>query len=276
MFFNNLINKKNFLVFFLAFIISNSVLLVSEEVPPPSFEKELYDSKFIPQKVIESRFKTNLLKDIEKMKFALGAEVLHSFTTPTTNMTGSKSDIEKKKDEMMLNALMDFQSFEGIEYYSNKRKKYREFLIESYRVASVKDKTKLSDVTVAEITPQVDNELDSSVYKVHWFRKDSSFGSGVLEYSIFYNSDAHEIYGKLINLETIRYNNIIPIGNPRDMSVNVIISRKDDTYTMYFVGGAAGAVPFKSMREKVAISLMYRLYATAVAFENTLREKYKD
>ncbi len=263
--------------FFCVFFISPSLL--AQEVPPPVFEKTLHDSAFTPQPRVSSSFDARLLASIEELAPNLGAEVTESFTIESTAASPALTDDEK--DAAVLDTLLQVQSLEGIEYYSHRRKRYREFIIKSYAVDSVKDKNKVDDISTTSYKPEFLKESADAtrdqvrVYKVLWFRQDSSFGSGVLEYAVFYNPQKSEFYVHMQNLQSIRYKNVLPLAQPKSMTLGVLIKREEDTYRAYAVAGVNAAdMPFKSLRKRVGISLMYRLYATITWFEKALKEKH--
>ncbi len=260
--------------------ISVSVLF-AQDVPPPVFDKTLYEGVFAPNLRDSSSFDTRLHAHFSELAPDLGAEVYQSFTLETPkNKTLLQNMTEEQKDQVVLNVLFNLRNLEGTEYYSERRKRYRAYILKSYRVNSVKNEDPLPDVLASELVPELVKENDDEVlvYKMHWFRKDSSFGSGVSSYSVFYNPRKHHFYIQMQNLQTVRYKNIVPIAKPHSVSFGVIIKRDGNTYTGYAVTGIKPSdIPrIKSLRRRVGISLMYRLHATIVWFQKTLEQHYAD
>ena len=225
----------------------------------------LYNDYFTPEYILDSVFKDMILQRLQDLKPNLGSEVLFDFNLPS-----SKS--EEEIDAAILNTFLDLQSLKGIQYYSYRRSKYRDFILESYRVASQKDKKPVEDLTVSTITKKTVAGLDGVFqYDILGYRKDSSFGSGIQQFSIFHDTNSHEFYLYMTNLNTIFYQGFLPIGDPKSMSLNVIVKREGSEYKGYIVVGVkTDGVPIKSLRKRVAISLMYRLYSIGEWFKVTL------
>lgn len=241
-------------------------------VPEPQFTRELYDSSFTPALIPASVFAQQLREDLRAQDANLGAEVLHSFKLSPA----AAKKTPAQQDEAALQTLLNVRSLEGIPYYSFRRKQYRTFIEKSYPVASAQNKTPLPDIPFADAfgknaPPKNSSENsteNTASYELSWFRKDSSFGSGVLRYQIFYDKPSGDIYVRMVNLETIRFNDLLPIGGAGDMRLGVLIRRSKDGYDLYAASAAsAKSVALKALRRRVSVSLMYRLYAIASWFE---------
>lgn len=224
---------------------------------PPEFEYTQYYDKFHIVNKFQSSYYNRLEQSINTLTPNVGGEIFYKFEIPQ-EVIESKSD--KEIDKLLYQALVSFSTQEGIEYFSHRRQVYRLFIEESYVVNTVTDRKKQAD-RILRNEDSVPQEQKFYIYQA-----DSSFGDGVKQVRISYNENEHQFYVQILNKETIKYKNIISIARPQEFLLTLLINRNNNEVTMYGIT-ASNTTSFRTIRKRISISIVYRIYALAQWFE---------
>ncbi|MCQ2594380.1 MAG: hypothetical protein MJ196_03870 [Treponemataceae bacterium] len=111
-------------------------------------------------------------------------------------------------------------SLEGIEYYSNTRKRMRILYEESYAVDGPASKNRIADPT----------EGSADGAEIYAVQKDSTFGRFVYKYS--YQQNETEVLSKVANIDPLSLMGI-KIINPDDLLISLLVSDLGDYYLVY-------------------------------------------
>lgn len=226
--------------------------------PPPQFEYRRYYEDFLLDKRFNGVFYPELESTVNALEPNTGGDGFHEFQLPES-FTKDKTDEEI--DKALYRRLLAFSSQKGIKYYSYRRKTYRVFIEECYAIESLDNRTRKSDTTIS------DDEQIPSLNTFYVFQKDSSFGEGARKIDIKYDKEAHQFYIKIINEDTIKYQGLIPIGDPHKFLLALHVNREGNTIKMYGIT-ATHSKTFGAIKKRISISIVYRIYALANWFEN--------
>ena len=111
-------------------------------------------------------------------------------------------------------------SLEGIEYYSNTRKRMRILYEESYAIDDPKTKQKIAD--------PIEGSADGA--EIYALQKDSTFGRFVYKYS--YQQNQTEVLSKVSNIDPLTLLGV-KIINPDELLISLLVSDLGDYYLVY-------------------------------------------
>ncbi|MEM5948835.1 DUF6675 family protein [Spirochaetia bacterium 38H-sp] len=155
-------------------------------------------------------------QQINKLKPTIGVETI--FIIPMTE----KLRAEKNTQLAIYNITHKISSMSGIEYYSASRKKMRIMFKEAYIIDNQKNKNKQPDPEYNKI-PQTDSILI--------YQDDSSFGKNI--YSIDYIQKNTTLILSMINRDKLAYMGWIPLVDPGNISINLIIIPREEYIIFY-------------------------------------------
>lgn len=241
-------------------MFGSTMTLIASEVEAPEFERtRYYDSFTLSYKDGDDLYNT-MISTINGLNPNVGGEISYEFTIPEYLL---KDLDEDSIDRIMYHAVSAFSTLEGIEYYSYRRKQYREFIETSYSIASLEDRTPQDDWVPAE------NQALPPFKSTYVFQKDSSFGGGVKQVAFTYDKNNHQILIHIINEDTIFYKDFINVAKPHTSIVNFIVTRDGNVIK---VQGAVGMHmnSFKFMWERSTYSMIFRAFALIQWVENNM------
>lgn len=233
------------------------------ETAAPVFTHSLLIEEFTPRHFPSSWFKQKIEEKIEKINPDIGSELVHHFSVPFELIEGLS---DEELDLIVMQTLLAVRSQKGIEYYSNSRKQYREFILDIYRVASVSNTAPLPDKAIEKL----EEEVSTRIYK-----KDSSFGKGIFSYDIHYRT-SHEFLVSMVNLQNVFYKIFILIAQRKALNSDFIIQRKQNSFFIYGLSMSRADMPFKSIRRRAAYSLLYRMHAVTKWFETEITKRLRE
>ncbi len=248
------------------FILFAHILAYAEEkIPAPEFPHFLYTQPFSIQLAPASVLIDTVQETIEEQTPNIGSELHYSFTIPKEHL---ETMTDTEIDLLTLKTLLSIRSQKNITYYSNSRQTYRTFIKDIYTAVSKDDKTPIADIVPSTLQPSMNTTI---------FKYDSSFGKGLFSYDIMYK-DSHEFLISIKNLEHVFYNIFILIASPKTLLNNILIQRKENTFTIYAVSYSNISMPFEGIRLRATKSLLYRMFALVKWFETeitaTLQQSY--
>ncbi len=151
-----------------------------------------------------------------------------------------------------------FSTMQGIEYYSNTRKKMTVLYDECYTVASPTNRSAIADQT----TGSADGKT------IYYFQKDKSFGKSL--YAASYRQTENELCFSSKNLDALSFT-IFKAVQPEDLYLNLLITEQDSYFTVYILAQAdfASIPMIDDFLEK---SFMARLEAVYSWFKDSYYE----
>ncbi|MBE6349329.1 MAG: hypothetical protein E7062_01055 [Spirochaetaceae bacterium] len=214
------------------------------------FDQESIEYKYLPKTstIIQEDF---IWKNTEKPVCVI--EKLYFFP---------KTDVQKGKDDSLVikEVISKIEKLEGVEYYSNTRKKWRVLYDKFYVIDPSDTKTKIE-------SPSSEN-LDGKV--IHILQRDASFGEYVTEitYSLAQNNYAFYVE----NESTLKMLGV-PGVKPGNLTISVVISSFEDCITVYIVAEMlTPKVPF--LKQNLEKSFGARADAIASWFYKNYSEKF--
>lgn len=221
----------------LAFLSSEDLEILSESGELIKF----HDEEFIPNNIPNTELKSTIKKKYKNSNFNMGIEALFLHKTLITDTS--------QIDEILLksyNIINSISTLEGIEYWSNSRKRMRLLFKESWLIDGVDTTNKIDDKQFSEIP------LSGSIL-VH--QKDSTFGSNISEIS--YNSAGDSVNMSINNLTDMWYA-IIKVVKKNEMNINLLIVPTREGLLFYGVTGAK-TMKIKKIQNKAVKSLYNRI-----------------
>lgn len=136
-------------------------------------------------------------------------------------LTKKKAATEKGANiDELSNHVRALSTLEGVEYYSNTRKKMRILYEESYAVNNPEERLRIDD--------PVDENPDGQV--IYSIQKDSTFGKFLYKYSYF--KRGNELLIRITNLDNLSFAGI-KIIKPENMMTSILIYDLGDYYVTY-------------------------------------------
>ena len=166
------------------------------------------------QYTFDSSFSKEINSQIKALSPNIGVESLFFYKTD--------------KDYSMIdiyNILLSISTMEGIEYYSQSRKRMRTLFTESYVIRGKEDDTRVPDFRVTD-------KLKEISFYAH--QTDKTFGENI--YKTEYRSDGKTIWIRMTNETPMKYK-FIKMVNPGDISINVLIRKVEGGLLFYGVTG---------------------------------------
>lgn len=131
---------------------------------------------------------------------------------PSTEEGTNIADISKR--------VRSLSSLEGLEYYSNTKKKMRVLYEESYSVISPEDRTRIEDPVNEDANGQV----------IYSLQKDSTFGKFLYQYSYLQNKN--EMLINITNIDSLSLLGV-KIIKPENMVSTILVYDTGDYYVTY-------------------------------------------
>ncbi len=207
---------------------------------------------------------TKIVSELERIKPNMGVEIL--FELPYPSHIYASTNTEKLK---LLTALqrasVRFSTMKNIEYYSHRRKKFREFITDAFLVSDPQSTTKLPDPTITN--------MDDKDYYVR--RTMTSFGESVQHYQV--NTEhTDNVLVLIYNLEDLVYNNIIKIANKEESITIMYLHIQEHAIAVYLAGSVRGLKRLDGLRQRATISMSNRLCALAEWFYLSYNDVLKE
>jgi hypothetical protein len=152
---------------------------------------------------------------------------------------------------LLYNLLHQFQSMEGIQYFSASHGRMEVFYTASYLVKGPGDRARRQDPHYPAIEPSHD---------LYLVQKDSSFGTNLYSLTVKgLDEDAIEL--TMTNVEGIRYG-ILPVLGPGSLKLTLVVRPSADGRFLYFYGNAGiKALRLPGLESKVRKSFYNRTLA---------------
>lgn len=211
---------------------------------------KFHGEEFVPVNIPNNELKDNIKNKYQNSDFNLGIEAifLHKdLKTESINKTLLKS----------YNIFNSISTLEGIEYWSNSRKKMRVLFKESWLIDGVKTKNRLDDKQFLELP------LTKSIL-VH--QKDSTFGSNISQ--INYNTSTNSVNMSINNLTDMWFT-IIKVVKKDGMNINLLLIPTQEGILFYGVAGAK-TMKIKEIQDTAAKSLYNRI----ISFNNWFANQF--
>ncbi len=213
---------------------------------------KFHGEEFIPDNTPNNDLQDKIKNKYKNSNFNLGIEALFLHKTLNTDSGSIKETLLKS-----YNIFNSISTLEGIEYWSNSRKKMRILFKESWLIDGVKTKKRLDDIQFSELP------LESSIL-VH--QKDSTFGSNISE--INYNSSSDSINMSINNLTDMWFT-IIRVVKKNEMNINLLLIPTQEGLLFYGVAGAK-TMKIKEIQDTAAKSLYNRI----ISFNNWFFDQF--
>lgn len=151
-----------------------------------------------------------------------------------------------------------FSTMEGIEYYSNTRKKMAVLYDECYTVTGPNNRGRIADRT----------EGSADGKTIYYIQKDKSFGRAL--YGATYRQTETELCFSSKNMDALSFT-MFKAVKPEDLYLNLLITEQDDSFTVYILAQAdfASIPMIDQFLEK---SFMARLDAVYTWFKESYYE----
>lgn len=191
--------------------------IVEELLKNEKIERTIYMEDYTPQLFP----KTPLGIEASKIWENSGKNTKPVFYHEGLYLTKKNCPTEPGKNlEKLSKVVRSISSLEGIEYYSNTRKRMRILYEESYAIDSPKTKQKIAD--------PIEGSADGA--EIYALQKDSTFGRFVYKYS--YQQNQTEVLSKVSNIDPLSLMGI-KIINPDELLISLLVSDLGDYYLVY-------------------------------------------
>ena len=195
------------------------------------------EKKRIAHKLSKDDFKLNLLIDNEYSdlikKFekendlsesGYATEILYYVSKDELVKNNSTESRKLTKDDINLDlvsvTMRSVSKMEGMQYYSNSRKRYETLLNKSYRVKDVNSKEKLEDITTGS----------ADGLSICVFQEEHTFGDTF--YSFDYNQGKNSAMLRMQNLTGLSYG-VFDLLKPNNLTSFINVIEKEDGYFIY-------------------------------------------
>ncbi len=168
-----------------------------------------------PSLLFRTSFSREITQNIQKLKITMGVESIYFFKTD--------------KDIPILdiyNTLLSIRSMEGIEYYSQSRKKMRTLFTKSYVINNLQELKPVADPVLSELLEQLVLYINQT---------DKTFGENI--YKTTYRTDGNAIWVEMTNETPMKYK-FIRMVNPGNISINLLVKKTDEGIIFYGLTGA--------------------------------------
>ena len=233
-----------------------------QELPlAPQVQSRLYRAQTDTQEGIvrlapQDRLAEGIRHDLRTLQPRVGIETLVE-----AELQPALAELQRNDPDAILllayNALNDFSSMEGIEYYSASRARMRIYLHEAYRVTSPQDRTRREDPDYISIPDEA---------RLFLYQRDSSFGRNV--YEVVFRSEEDSLWMRLENYTPVFYS-IAPIMSAHAAQIHITLDFDGSTMRFYAHMGMDVTSLF-GMDERVQDSFTNRLLALYAWFASRL------
>jgi len=199
-----------------------------------------------PDFLFDTTFSNQILSDIKKLNLNIGVESVYFFKTDQ-NVT--LLDI--------YNTLLSISTMEGIDYYSQTRKKYRTLYTSSHVITDKTDTNQVPDPVI--------NILENSK-QIYIEQTDTTFGKNI--YKTTYRTDGNLIWLEMTNETPMKYS-LIRMVDKENISINLLV-KKTDTGIIFYGITSAKTFSFLGIEKKKKESFYNRIKALYNWFINSI------
>ena len=196
-----------------------------------------------PDFLFATTFSNQILSDIKKLNLNIGVESVYFLKT---NQNVPLLDI--------YNTLLSISTMEGIDYYSQTRKKYKTLYTSSHVI---------TDKTIGKELPDPIISKLEKFKQIYIEQTDTTFGKNI--YKTTYRTDGNTIWLEMTNETPMKYS-FIRMVEKEDISINLLIKKTDKGIIFYGITSAK-TFSFLGIEKKNKESFYNRMKALYTWFE---------